>query len=276
MIKELSNPEEYDPLLDYAQNLFDQIHPDIDPCTGDLFISQVPYLFQMRYAGGQIDVSRKNKYLESEELQDSLRAFGIDKDMFWYLCLCIKDYVEGFTIEAPTTDSTPIEDIKKMNALLESMDLNFLHGWYNVQASKQASLKLKVEGCKKGVEISNPVVFMALKEAIKDFLDKYGNNPALNSSHVLFDKPHTHAAIHQLYYFNEYLSTFLKPLKAIKSVHASKDKQLMVSRMIFILGISDNEDFYEEYNDNGKKNYLKGMLRHYKPSTRNTVNKYYF
>ena len=35
--------------------------------------------------------------------------------------------------------------------------------------------------------------------------------------------------------------------------------------MIFVLGISDDESFYEEYNDDGVKNdKLKGYLKRYK------------
>lgn len=66
----------------------------------------------------------------------------------------------------------------------------------------------------------------------------------------------------------------LKDKVADKAIYASKgsaistDKGLLISRMIFVLGISGKDSFYKEYNDDDKKvvknDKLKGYLKRYK------------
>ena len=83
--------------------------------------------------------------------------------------------------------------------------------------------------------------------------------------------------------FNKYLSWFLKDKVADKAVYAFKgsdistDKSLLISRMIFVLGISDDEPFFEEYREDGSKlNYLKNYIKKYKNVEISTIQSRYF
>jgi hypothetical protein len=71
----------------------------------------------------------------------------------------------------------------------------------------------------------------------------------------------------KIYLFNEYLSPFVKPLKADKKINVSKDKSLLISRMIYIFGVCDDKKLYIDRNDKtySKQNQLKGYLSRYKP-----------
>ena len=90
-----------------------------------------------------------------------------------------------------------------------------------------------------------------------------------------------------MYLFHKYLSWFLAPIRARKkekltakeneseasegNFRHNADKSLLISRMLYILGIFDNnskankENLWVEYNEKvNKKNYLKGLLSKYK------------
>lgn len=72
------------------------------------------------------------------------------------------------------------------------------------------------------------------------------------------------------------LKWFLKDKVADKAIYASKDKSLLISRMIFILGISDDESFFEEYKEDGSKlDYLKNYIKKYKTIEVPTYNSRY-
>ena len=83
------------------------------------------------------------------------------------------------------------------------------------------------------------------------------------------------SVIYKVAWFNRFLSRFLKDKVADKAIYASKgsaistDKGLLISRMIFVLNISDDESFFEEYHKTKegkivKSDQLKGYLKRYK------------
>ena len=83
--------------------------------------------------------------------------------------------------------------------------------------------------------------------------------------------------IYQIYLFNKYLSMFLKPLVAKKGTRASKDKSFLISKMIYVLSISDDIKFITEYKDNGDiLNHLKNLLSRYKNIKIPTLNSIYW
>ena len=114
MIKELPYHEtdlalKNEPLLEYVSKVANHFWPSYDPDEvvelddgtfkiGVAEESKVPSKFVKRYSMGSIDISRINKYEDSIEVQETLKAFNLDPSKFWYLSLCIKDYVDGQTI----------------------------------------------------------------------------------------------------------------------------------------------------------------------------------
>ena len=58
---------------------------------------------------------------------------------------------------------------------------------------------------------------------------------------------------------------FLTPYTAMPPYPKSIDKMLLISRMIKILGLSDDERFYQECDlaTNEKRNFLKNLIRRY-------------
>ena len=234
-----------DPSLEYIINL-----------AGEEVVS-----FYLRLSS--IDTSRKQKYLDSEEVQDTLRAFHLDAEKFWYLCLFIKDVVEGY---ADGIDAvSPREEISQLVALLNKVKSDFKRdGTYSLKSN--AMLSLKVD--KETVKIENPLTLGIIKATLYKFLQT--DNKLLDDSSFNMTKIHK-APIYKIALFNMLLKWFLKDKVADKAIYASngnkisKDKSLLISRMIFILGISDDESFFDEYKDDGSKlDYLKNYIKKYK------------
>lgn len=234
-----------DPSLEYIINL-----------AGEEVVS-----FYLRLSS--IDTSRKQKYLDSEEVQDTLRAFHLDAEKFWYLCLFIKDVVEGY---ADGIDAvSPREEISQLVALLNKVKSDFKRdGTYSLKSN--AMLSLKVD--KKTVKIENPLTLGIIKAILYKFLQT--DNKLLDDSSFNMTKIHK-APIYKIALFNMLLKWFLKDKVADKAIYASngnkisKDKSLLISRMIFILGISDDESFFDEYKEDGSKlDYLKNYIKKYK------------
>lgn len=228
--------------------------------VANTFEGHVASLFAYRLT--MIDQSRKQKYLDSKEVQDTLRAFHLDAEKFWYLCLFIKDIVEGY---ADGYDAiSPREEITQLVALLQKAEPDKKDNSLKFTSNALLSLKLG----KMSVKIDNQLTLDIIKAALYTILQT--DNRMLDADLLNMKRIHK-ADIYKIAWFNKYLSSFLKDKVADKAVYAFKgsdistDKSLLISRMIFVLGLSDEENFFIEYTDEKvKKDYLKGYIKKYK------------
>lgn len=228
--------------------------------VANTFEGHVASLFAYRLT--MIDQSRKQKYLDSKEVQDTLRAFHLDAEKFWYLCLFIKDIVEGY---ADGYDAiSPREEITQLVALLQKAEPDKKDNSLKFTSNALLSLKLG----KMSVKIDNQLTLDIIKAALYTILQT--DNRMLDADLLNMKRIHK-ADIYKIAWFNKYLSSFLKDKVADKAVYAFKgsdistDKSLLISRMIFVLGLSGEENFYIEYTDEKvKKDYIKGYIKKYK------------
>lgn len=264
-----------EPLLEYVIKVANNFIPDVEPIEMVLMDSVAPDTFVYRYTEGFIDTSRVNKYLASEEVIDTVKAFGLDVDKFWYLCLFIKDVAEGYTIDAVKKNPTHREELKNLVAELDKLEPEIKNNRF-VSVKGTGELTLKVR--KHPIKITDGRTLTLINYAVTKLLDELAdNNELLDSASIDFNQKKDLKPVYQIYLFNKYLSWFMKPLVADKASLASKDKSLLISRMIFILGISDDENYFEEYNDKGDKlNFLKNNLRRYQDVEIPTLNSYYW
>ena len=209
-----------------------------------------------------IDQRRKQKYLDSNEVHDTLQAFHSDAAKFWYPRPLINDIVEGY---ADRYDAmSPREEISQLVALLQKVESDKNDNSLRTKSNALLSLKLG----KMSVKIDNQLTLGIIKAALYTALQT--DNRLLDADLLNMTEAHK-SVIYKVAWFNKFLSGFLKDKVADKAIYDSKgsaistDKGLLISRMIFVLGISDDESFYEEYNDDGVKNdKLKGYLKRYK------------
>ena len=232
--------------------------------VANTFEGHVAKMFAFRLT--MIDQSRKQKYLDSKEVQDTLKAFHLDAEKFWYLCLFIKDIVEGY---ADGYDAiSPREEISQLVALLQKVESDKNDKSLRTKSNALLSLKLG----KMSVKIDNQLTLGIIKAALYAILQT--DNRMLDADLLNMTEVHK-SVIYKVAWFNRFLSGFLKDKVADKAIYASKgsaistDKGLLISRMIFVLGISDDESFFEEYHktEEGevvKSDQLKGYLKRYK------------
>jgi hypothetical protein len=252
---------ESEPLFDYVCQVSDETVIDINP-DGSI-ASTTPHLQPFRFASdyldGKIDTqSIRMDLYESPDIQDTLRAFGLDSSKFWYLCLFVKWKVD-WECESPRVfPKEPLEKLKDLQAEFEKLDFTKYRGKY--VSSKTAKLTFKVKGSK-AYTIDDKDTLAILNNIINDYL-----LTTPTKGYLLHDSEKVELSIiTKMYLFNKNLSWFLSPLTANKAINASYDKSLLVSRMIYTLGIFKNESLWQEYNESGnKKNQLKGYLSKYK------------
>lgn len=232
--------------------------------VANTFGEHVANMFAFRLT--MIDQSFKQKYLDSKEVQDTLRAFHLDAEKFWYLCLFIKDIVEGY---ADGYDAiSPREEITQLVALLQKVESDKNDKSLRTKSNALLSLKLG----KMSVKIDNQLTLGIIKAALYAILKT--DNRMLDADLLNMTEAHK-SVIYKVAWFNRFLSGFLKDKVADKAIYASKgsaisiDKGLLISRMIFVLGISGKESFYKEYHKTKegkvvKNDKLKGYLKRYK------------
>lgn len=260
-----------EPLLEYATIVANNFWLFYDPEIQEPTYSHVPDIFHRRYSNGKINTERLKKYVDSTEVQDTLRAFGIDREKFWYLCLLIKDYVEDKTINAVVDNPTHREEMINFALEIEKLKPKRWADLYLTEGEGQLTVKIG----KHPVIIKNGHTLTLIKIAVEEYLKRNQDNTLLlDSAPVDFDNKITLADGYKIYLFDKFLSWFLQRFKANKNTHSSDgnifvvstDKKLLISRMLFVLGISDDEAYYEEFKDNSatKNDKLKNTLKNYR------------
>jgi hypothetical protein len=271
---DIQSREDYydEPLLEYVVDFANKVFPSYN--EDGFYESNMPDLFGDRYVKGIIKPIGVDKYLDDKlEIQYTLDAFGLDSNKFWYLCLFLKDYAKGQTTNAIKTNPTHREELSNLLDELNKMNIKIKYDRI-LSAEKGGELSFKVEGGKK-VVITDKTTLIYINAAITTFMEKYNN--ILDKSTLDIKATTSLPLIYQIYLFNKYLSMFLKPLVAKKGTIASKDKSFLISKMIYVLSISDDVKFITEYKDNGDKlNHLKNLLSRYKNIKIRTLNSIYW
>ena len=276
MIKQLPKHEdewayyESEPLFDYVCQVSDMMGETVTEINPDGSYESTPHLQPFRFASdylnGKIDTqSIRMDLYESPDIQDTLRAFGLDSSKFWYLCLFIKWRVD---YECKTAFVFPTSTKEKLHNLIsefEKLSPEFQGGKF--VSKVPATLTFKVNGGKTiTIDDANTLTFIGA--AIESFLEQQDTDDLITSnSYGISELEKVDLSVRtNIYLFNEYLSPFVKPLEAIKGIYASKDKSLLISRMIYVFSVSEDKKLYTDLNEKGnKQNQLKGYLSRYKP-----------
>ena len=262
---------ESEPLFDYVCQVSDMMGEIVTDINPDGRYESTPHLQPFRFASdylnGKIDTqsSIRMDLYESPDIQDTLRAFGLDSSKFWYLCLFIKWRVD---YECKTAFVFPTSTKEKLHNLIsefEKLSPEFQGGKF--VSKVPATLTFKVNGGKTiTIDDANTLTFIGA--AIESFLEQQDTDDLITSnSYGISELEKVDLSIRtKIYLFNEYLSPFVKPLEAIKGIYASKDKSLLISRMIYVFRVSEDKKLYTDLNEKGnKQNQLKGYLSRYKP-----------
>lgn len=218
----------------------------------------------------ELDDSFKEKFLTNEDLQNTIEAFGLDVSKFWYLLLFVYDYIEDIGKNAPTLGKTVLEDIND----------------FTTKLSEATSITLKKDNRKSyATESENTINFInaasqyyikAYNSIINEDIPKEDKLQRLKdigldsfiNGYTSFDLKGGYLDIsYKKWKFAEMFLYFLEDRKAtIKpntKMKVSKDKMMLISRLIYTVGY-DGKRYNEEYDAEGNKNrMLSNLLRRY-------------
>lgn len=262
---------ESEPLFEYVCQVSDMMGETMTDINPDGSYNSTPHLLPFRFASDYLDgkIDTQSIYMnlyESPDIQDTLRAFGLDSSKFWYLCLFIKWRVD---FEYNTAFVFPTSTKEKLHSLIsefEKLSPEFQGGKFISKVP--ATLSFKVDGGK-AITIDDANTLTFIGAAIESFLEQQDIDALISpKGYRTSDLEKVDLSVRtKIHLFHEYLSPFVKQLKATKGIYASKDKSLLISRMIYVFRVSEDKKLYTDLNEKGynKQNQLKGYLSRYKP-----------
>ena len=259
---------ESEPLFDYVNRISDMMGEIMTDINSDGSYNSTPHLLSFRFASDYLDgkIDTQSIYMnlyESPDIQDTLRAFGLDSSKFWYLCLFIKWRVD---FEYKTAFVFPTSTKEKLHNLIsefEKLSPEFQGGKF--VSKVPATLTFKVNGGKT-ITIDDANTLSFIGAAIESFLEQQDTDDLITSnSYGISELEKVDLSVRtKIYLYHKYLSLFVNPLEAIKGIYASKDKSLLISRMIYVFRVSEDKKLYTDLNEKGnKQNQLKGYLSRY-------------
>lgn len=300
-----------EPLLDYVCKVANNFWMEYDPENQQPVGSSIPQTFASRYFDGKVDNTGKDLFCkaatpknhkpkhrkfdenindgqkeqkgndseEEESIPDistTLEAYRIDISKFWYLCVFLKDYITGETIQGVRIiQDSPRKSLEKFVNLVNQLHP---HLWGSIYKTKgNAELTLRVgKGKKNKVVISDGHTLALIRDGINlvlnypsDYLDFYELN-------VINREKSDKGKMVRIALFYKYMLWFLDSCtinKEVvrKSLILSTSKILLISRLIYILGLSDNVKFLGE----GNETYLRTYISGYEDVKMNVDNKFY-
>ena len=292
-----------EPLLEYVWIVANEFKPD---CDGDgIYPSIAPVIFANRYIESkltdeekytryleirpehkleyakdyyakftELNTSFKDSFFSKEEVLQTLEAFNIDLNKFWYLLLFVNDLVEDCCTNAPGREVSEMDRIDDMvKGMLEATEIiTKANGRQNYQT--QDPLTINVLKASVQHFIATYKEILKTSENAKECrlrLEQIGLSRSFQSRvAIIYDDKVTLDKSHKTRMFALLLNYFLKEKKANRefikksAVKISTDKLLLISRLAHIVGIQDKE-YYERYTENGDDNRkLSNLLNRYK------------
>lgn len=257
---------ENEPLFDYVCQVSDETVLEINP-DGSIASTTPhlqPFFFASDYLDGKIDTHniRMDLY-ESRNIQDTLRAFGLNSSKFWYLCLYIKwrvDYISKTACKFPVPSKEIIDSL-----ITEFEKLSPEYKGDKIVTKVPAKLTFQVDGSK-AITIDDGHTLATIGAAIEYLMEQFDHDFLFPKQVEFNEMKHVKLSErNKVYLFYQYLDSFLRPLHAKGSSFISKDKSLLISRMIYIFDIFRNKELMTDKIAGGqRKNLLKGYLSKYK------------
>ena len=219
----------------------------------------------------KMDMSFKDRFLENEDLQNTIKAFGLDVSKLWYLLLFVHDYIEDFGTNAPSLKKSEVQDIDDfVDNLSDSTGIILINeGKKNFDTSEKNTIEFIQLALDYYIKTYNDIINqnLAPKDKLK-LLKDIGLNHFLEHGQAIdFENQRTLEITFKKWKFADMFQYFLKDRKADKknisniNVKVSADKMMFISRLIYTVGY-DGKRYNEEYDPDGNKNRkLSNLLR---------------
>ena len=218
---------------------------------------------------------------DESNISMTLRAYNLDASKFWYLCLMIRDYIEGVANMYSMREVATHRDL--INQLIESLDLldspeNNDILTLSANTDIELVLRIKKKGnsnFRKVVNINDIVTLRFIRVALRMIL--LSEREELDFPvHSLFGDgtPNKKIGSHfQLSLFYRYLMWFLNKQEVDKEFAnnslftVSVSKNMLISRMAYYTGLTDDVRFLTQNGD-----YLRAYISGYEDTEDSVLN----
>jgi hypothetical protein len=283
-------PEEY--LIRFVTRLFDEeitnykLAEYVDAATEKHFKhSSYRELYASKFKGTYTPNVQQNPY--SGEIAGTLKAYGLDMSKFWYLCLMTKDVVEGATKEGcPIMTATHRSEISDLITQLDLLKPDFFPSITMEPKDVEMELCLKIKkkhskNAKNIIVTKNGHTLLLIQEALRLFLNANSKRttrvdcPVFDPKALTFLKEDKSLPV-KIALFYGFLFWFLDKQTVDKEFISNGNysvptsKNLLIARMAYFTGLTDNEDFL---NKDGA--YLRAYISKYEDVKIDTINMYY-
>lgn len=262
--------KEEDSILDYVWQLAMIVHPAMPKKVqgGTLEGSEAMPTFKERYNNKLIKMPLTyEEYKKNKEIQPTLTGLEIDSDKFWFLLLFIWDYTQGQCFNAQEIAPSPIGELNNLIKLLSQYKTTGKNPLIEkIQFSKDIKLSIQING-KEIQEIRHPNTIGYLLSLCEDSFQSFCNmeleDMAAMCEASLQDTSNTESNNNQIHYFTLLFKSMLQPSpdgimtkekRRSRNNEVSYNITLLISRLIYLTGISRNEEFYVD------ERTLKGYL----------------
>lgn len=292
-----------EPLLEYVWQVANNFKPDFD---GEGFCeSRAPIIFANRYLDSrltdderyaryleinpyhtldyakdyyseqtELDTSFKEKFFGCNDILQTLEAFNLDLDKFWYLLLFVNDLTEDVCTNAPSHEPSQIDKVSELSDKLSAATkITFEHdGRKSYETQDEFTLSVLKASVEYYIRTYNDILESSeSREECKARLEALGLKGAFKSWAALnYDEKITLEKSHKTRVFAALFQYFLEDKVADRDFvkrsreKISTDKLLLISRLTHIVGLQ-GEDYYEQYMENGNPNRkLSNLLSRYR------------
>lgn len=283
-----TDAREEDIILDYVWDFAMFIHPAEAKIIDNRFALEGSYAiptFKKRYNEGLIDMPLTYKeYRKNDELQTAISALGMDADKFWFALLFIKDYVDGESWQVSERGKSPADEVKQLLETIyqyeEAPNANPLTDHITFKQELTLSLQLNGKIIHK-IASANAIKFIQLccQEHLEDLKPKNEFDIAhLNDNIEMVSYPRQEqtntSTTKRICLFAQRFKLFFDSLSPAFTFYRKGEKNaynvtFLISQLICLTGISDNEDFKTD------KSTLKGYLSKNKNLNWDVYNKFY-
>lgn len=290
-----------EPLLEYVEAWAEEFCPSFedgyttDPETGEEKMdwfripSRLPAQFVARLLRKEIMTAErcKERYEEAKELHKTLDAYDIEKSRFYYLCLMLKDYINGYDNaheQLPTHSQVLKELIDKLDKMEPDEKM-----WEHGSAKHTAEITLKVEGEKGVFRTNDTAVLNIINYCLTRFYYKHCaiEGSIFNSASLFGGRTLGISNTEKAFLFNKYLKWFLKGKKYKKASGADRGADLLISRSLYIFELLgktdeiDRDNYYESTRMDNKgertyNKYLRDLIKKTKDPSQKLHNEIYW
>lgn len=197
----------------------------------------------------------KKEYMDNESIIDTLKAYDIDLEKFWYAMQFSYFFTDTFMVNSRQFYKSPYQELSELLTLFSGI---------NSDNGKRNEIVVTKDG-KKQQTIKSPSTFKFLAEAIDDLLQK--DPQGLHTSQLDGDSAVLESASVQIWHTTVLLRWLLDdlqlPLKRSRNskVGESTDsfsKMLLLSRITYFMRYTNNNSYVGSAED------LKQLMKRYK------------